>query len=67
MSPAEKAAGVRAIALAVNALALAGLCQQYPSASESELQLRLAIRRLGEDLVARAYGWRALGHRACPV
>ena len=59
MSAAEKAAGVRGITLAVNALALAGLRQQYPSASPAELRLRLAVRRLGEDIVARAYGWRA--------
>lgn len=58
MTPAEKAAGVRALTLAVNTLALAGLRQQHPGASESELQLRLAARRLGEDLVARAYQWR---------
>lgn len=58
MSPAEKAAGVRATTLAVNTLALAGLRQQYPAAGEAELWLRLAVRRLGEELVAQAYGWR---------
>ena len=59
MTPAQKAAGVRAITPAVNTLALAGLRQQYPAASESELGFRLAVRRLGEELVAQAYGWRA--------
>lgn len=62
MSPAQKAAGVRAITLAVNALALAGLRQQYPTAGESELRLRLAVRRLGDEIVERAYGWRPPRH-----
>ena len=64
MSPAEKAAGVRAITLTVNTLALAGLRQQYPTASDAELMLRLAVRRLGEDMGARAYGWRPPQHGA---
>jgi len=64
MSPAEKAAGVRAITLAVNALALAGLRQQYPAAGDSELMLRLAVRRLGEEVVAQAYRWRPPRHGA---
>jgi len=64
MSPAEKAAGVRAITRTVNALALAGLRQQYPAASDGELMLRLAVRRLGEDVVAKAYGWRPPQHGA---
>lgn len=59
MSPAEKAAGVRALTLTVNALSLAGLRRQYPAANEAELRLRLAVRRLGADAVAQAYGWRA--------
>jgi hypothetical protein len=64
MSPADKAAGVRAITLAVNALALAGLRRQHPAATEAELMLRLAVRRLGEEAVAQAYGWRPPRHDA---
>jgi hypothetical protein len=64
MSPAEKAAGVRAITLTVNILAMAGLRQQYPAAPDAELWLRLAVRRLGEDVVERAYGWRPPRHGA---
>lgn len=64
MSPVEKAAGVRALTRAVNTLALAGLRLQHPTASESELQLRLATRRLGEDTVAEVYGWRPPRHGA---
>lgn len=58
MSPAQKADGVRALTLAVNELALAGLRRRYPSADEDELRLRLAVQRLGEEAVAQAYGWR---------
>ncbi len=37
-------------------LALGGLRERHPEASEEELQRRLADLLLGEDLVARAYG-----------
>ena len=57
MTPAEKADRLRALTLAVNTLALAGLRQRHPKADERELQLRLAVLRLGEELVARAYHW----------
>jgi hypothetical protein len=55
MTPAEKLARVRDLTLAVNALALAGLRARHPDESEGQLLLRLARRRLGEDIVARAY------------
>jgi hypothetical protein len=58
MSPAEKARVLRDITLAANTFALAGLRQRHPHASEGELLLRLAVLRLGEDLVAQAYHWR---------
>jgi hypothetical protein len=44
MSTVQKARAFRDITLAANAFALAGL--------------RLAVLRLGEDLVAQAYHWR---------
>jgi len=62
MSSVQKADGIRSLTLAVNALALAGLRRQYPAAGESELRLRLTVLRLGEELVARAYGWRPPAH-----
>jgi hypothetical protein len=37
-------------------LALAGLRQRYPQASESELRRRLADLLLGEDLARKVYG-----------
>lgn len=64
MTSVQKADGIRALTLAVNRFALTGLRQQYPEASEAELQLRLAVLRLGEELVARAYGWRPPSHGA---
>lgn len=58
MTPAQKARLVREVTLAANAFALAGLRQRHPNANEAELLLRLAVLRLGEELVARAYNWR---------
>jgi hypothetical protein len=58
MSTVQKARAFRDITLAANAFALAGLRQRHPEASEGELLLRLAVLRLGEDLVAQAYHWR---------
>jgi hypothetical protein len=40
----------------VKLLALSGLRQQYPSASEAQLLRRLAGLLLGEDLACKAYG-----------
>src|SRR5205085_5000331 len=56
MSFAEKADRVRAITLAANQMALAGLRLRHPDASERELLLALARLRLGDDLVERVYG-----------
>ncbi len=58
MTPAEKARQFRGLTLAANQLALVGLRQRHPAAGEDELLLRLAVLRLGEELVARAYDWR---------
>ncbi|MBI5302275.1 MAG: hypothetical protein HY868_09065 [Chloroflexi bacterium] len=40
----------------VRMLALAGLRERYPDASDAELQRRLADLLLGEKLAARVYG-----------
>jgi hypothetical protein len=37
-------------------LAISGLRQRYPQASQTELQRRLADMILGEELAAKAYG-----------
>ncbi|MGH7699084.1 MAG: hypothetical protein ACREMJ_00970 [Gemmatimonadales bacterium] len=57
MSPAEKVARTVALTRTACELALAGLRERHPAADERELLLRLAVLRLGTDLVGRAYGW----------
>jgi hypothetical protein len=59
MTPAEKLECVRRLTIAVQELAFAGLREQYPYASDDELWLRLAARRLGPDLMKKIYGWEA--------
>ena len=59
MSPAEKAARVVDLTRAACTLALAGLRVRHPAADETQLLLRLAVLRLGAEIVGRAYGWRA--------
>jgi hypothetical protein len=58
MSPAEKAQLCRDASLAATTFAMAGLRQRHPDATERELLLRLAVLRLGVDVVERVYGWR---------
>ena len=55
MTPEEKLGRVRDLTLAVNRLALAGIRAHHPEDGERELLLRLARRRLGADVVDRAY------------
>ena len=52
----EKWRMVAELNASVRMLALAGLRQRYPQASEAELRRRLAGLLLGEELAARAYG-----------
>jgi hypothetical protein len=47
---------VTALTRASRRLALAGLRQRHPQASEAELQRRLANLLLGEELAAKYYG-----------
>jgi hypothetical protein len=61
MSPMDKARRVGTLTAAANHWALCGLRERFPEAAEQELLLRLAVLRLGEECVARAYGWRAGG------
>jgi hypothetical protein len=53
----EKLAKVRALNQAVQKLALVDIRRRYPSASEREVELRLASRWLDADLMRRAFGW----------
>jgi hypothetical protein len=56
MSVGERAEQLRAVTLAANRNALAGLRTRHPAATEGELLLELARLRLGPDLVRRVYG-----------
>ena len=59
MTPAQRAEIFTALTLAVQDLAMAGLRKRYPAATDDELRLRLAARRLGDDVVRRVWGWSA--------
>ncbi len=55
-SALEKWRMVAELNASVRALAMAGLRQRHPHASEAELRRRLAGLLLGEELAERAYG-----------
>ena len=57
MTPQQRAEVFTGLTLAVQELAMAGLREQFPDASDDELRLRLAARRLGNDVVRRVWGW----------
>lgn len=57
MSFPDKAHLVRELTLGVQRLAFAGLRERYPDASDDEIWLRLAARRLGRETVRKVYGW----------
>ncbi|HEX9162383.1 MAG TPA: hypothetical protein VF980_11805 [Thermoanaerobaculia bacterium] len=46
-----------AITFAVQDLAMASMRLDYPNATDRELWLRLAAKRLGNDVVGRIWGW----------
>lgn len=56
LSPWQKLALAGHMNQMVRNLALSGLRQRYPQASEAELQRRLVEQRLGAELAARWYG-----------
>ena len=53
MSPAEKMERVRALSRAAYRAAAEGIRRSNPDASDEDVLIALAIRRLGEDLVQR--------------
>lgn len=57
MSVSEKARLMTQLTLSAQRLAFAGLRELYPRASDDELWLRLAARRLGNETVRKVYGW----------
>lgn len=57
MPQGDKAALVFQLSQMLLTLAETGVRMQYPLATEREVLLRIAARRLDRDLVQRAYGW----------
>ena len=55
MSPLDKARAVDGLSRAAQELALAGIRQRHPHASERECLLRLAMIKLGPRLAVRVY------------
>ncbi|MBA4071475.1 MAG: hypothetical protein C0497_06520 [Gemmatimonas sp.] len=55
MSPAAKLQCMQQITRSANQLALAGLRRRNPGDTESELLLRLARMRLGDDIIDAVY------------
>ena len=62
MTPGEKLACVLESSAMMMALAEAGVRRLYPHASDREVFLRAAARRLDRDTMIRAYGWDPLAH-----
>ncbi|HEX9727937.1 MAG TPA: hypothetical protein VGA37_05495 [Gemmatimonadales bacterium] len=58
MPPAERMRRTRELTIAASLAALAGLRRRHPAATDGELLLRLAVLRLGAEVVERVYGWR---------
>lgn len=57
MTYAQRGELMTAITFAVQDLAMASMRLDYPNATDRELWLRLAAKRLGNDVVGRIWGW----------
>lgn len=57
MSPHARLALMTELTLSAQRLAFAGVRLRYPNASDDEIWLRLAARRLGDEMVRKIYGW----------
>lgn len=56
MTESERAEIARGLTLFVQQVAFAGMRERFPAASDDEIWLRLAVNRLGPELVRKAYG-----------
>lgn len=56
-TPAERFRRVGELNAMLNQFALAETRRRHPDASEYELQLRVASRRIPADLMRKAFGW----------
>ena len=57
MPPWEKARRVGEMVHTLEVLALAGIANRHPEATERERRLRLAALRLDRETMVRAFGW----------
>jgi len=57
MQPGERLTRVFELCDFQQALQLANVRTMYPESTEKEVFLRAAARRLGRDLMIKAYGW----------
>lgn len=57
LSPEERVRRSWELSEFVRQLAETSVRQRHPRATEREVQLRVASRRLGRDLMIRAFGW----------
>ncbi len=57
MTPEQKGALLTNLTLSVQELAMSGMRERHPHASDEELRLRLAVQRLGEETVRQVWGW----------
>lgn len=61
MSERQRAEILTGLTLSVQQLAFAGMRERFPQAADDEIWLRLAVSRLGAEMVRKAYG-RVPGH-----
>ena len=57
MTPGERLARVFEMSAFQEGLQRASVRSMYPNASEREIFLRVAARRLGREIMVRAYDW----------
>jgi hypothetical protein len=56
MTSSQKAKLMTDLTMMAQRLAFAGLRERHPEATDDEIWLRLAARRLGRDVVLKVYG-----------
>lgn len=56
MSECERAEILTGLTLSVQKLAFAGMRERFPRDSDDDIWLRLAMNRLGSEMVRKAYG-----------
>lgn len=57
MTPAQKMQGICELNRTLEQLAEADIRKRYPNATDREVQLRVASRRIPADLMRKAFDW----------